>query len=178
MRLEGSFVLFYLLDKQHKGKSYIGMCAVACRDIPHLSQASLKMSISNPCAPQRRNFSLPLFQFTTETPALSELIARADIKDVNATKFMKSNELLLSCTSNDNNRNRSKSTWTLCLMVMDRHITSTESLWIACAVNLIMLLILYCFEICNCTCVATILCYSTACTVPHTSYHIMWSCDG
>lgn len=101
MRREGSLVLFYLLDKQHKGKSYIGMCAVACRDIPHLSQASLKMSVSNPYAPQRRNLSLPLFQSTTETPVLSELIARTNFKDVNAAKFMRLNELLLSHISHD-----------------------------------------------------------------------------
>lgn len=95
MRLEGSLILFYLIDKQSKGKSHVGMCAVACRDIPHLSQVSLTRSISDPFAPQRRNLNLPLFQFSSETLALAELTARNDFKDANAAKFLKMNELLL-----------------------------------------------------------------------------------
>ena len=111
MGLEGSMVLLYLLDKHLKGKSYVGMCVVACKDIPHLSQESSKMSLSNPHAPQRRNLGLPLFQFSSDTPALTELVARTDFKDVNATKFMKMNELLLGHISNGSQRfarNRSR----------------------------------------------------------------------
>ena len=95
MKSEGSLVVFYLLDKKLKSKSHIGMCAIACKDIPHLYHTSLKRSISDPTAPQRKNFNLPLFQFSTETQALTELIARTDSRDVNAARFMKMNELLL-----------------------------------------------------------------------------------
>ena len=92
---EGSLVIFYLLDKRLKNKSHIGMCAIACTEIPHLYHTSLKRSLSDPTAPQRKNFDLPLFQFSTESRALTELITRTDSKDVNAAKFMKMNELLL-----------------------------------------------------------------------------------
>ena len=95
MRLDSTMILFYLVDKQTKGKSHVGMCMVACNDIPHLSQASLTRSISDPFAPQRRNLTLPLFQFSSETLALAELTARTDYKDAGAAKFMKMNELLL-----------------------------------------------------------------------------------
>ena len=112
MTSEGSLVVFCLLDKKLKSKSHIGMCAVACRDIPHLYHTSLKRSLSDPTAPQRRNFNLPLFQFSTETQALTELSARTDSKDLNATRFMKMNELLLGNipqrTSPKFGRNRSK----------------------------------------------------------------------
>ena len=95
MKSDGSLLIFYLLDKKLKSKSHAGMCAVACRDIPHLYHTSLKRSISDPTAPQRRNFNHSLFQFSTETPALTELFARTDSKDVNAVRFTKMNELLL-----------------------------------------------------------------------------------
>ena len=95
MLSEGSMVIFYLLDKKLRSKSHIGMCAIACTEIPHLYHTSLKRSLSDPTAPQRKNFNLPLFQFSTETQALTELIARTDSRDVNATRFMKMNELLL-----------------------------------------------------------------------------------
>ena len=95
MRLDSTMILFYLVDKQSKGKSHVGMCAVACKDIPHLSQTSLTQSISDPFAPQRRNLTLPLFRFSSETLALDELTARTDYKDAGAAKFMKMNELLL-----------------------------------------------------------------------------------
>lgn len=95
MMSEGTLVIFYLLDKKLKSKSHVGMCAIACNEIPHLYHTSLKRSLSDPTAPQRKNFNLSLFQFSTETPALSELMARADSKDVNAARFMKMNELLL-----------------------------------------------------------------------------------
>ena len=101
-------MLFYLFDKQQKQKSHLGMCAVACKDIPRLSQATLTMSLSDPMAPQRRNYSLPLFQFSMESPTLTELIARTDLKDVNATKFLKMNELLLRIVNNNGTRIRSK----------------------------------------------------------------------
>lgn len=95
MMSEGTLVIFYLLDKKLKSKSHIGMCAIACTEIPHLYHTSLKRSLSDPTAPQRKNFNLSLFQFSTETPALAELMARADSKDVSAARFMKMNELLL-----------------------------------------------------------------------------------
>lgn len=95
MKSGGSLVIFYLLDKKLKSKSHVGMCAIACTDIPHLYHTSLKRSISDPTAPQRKNFNLPLFQFSAEIQALTELIARTDSRDVNATRFMKMNELLL-----------------------------------------------------------------------------------
>jgi hypothetical protein len=95
MLSEGSLVVFYLLDKKLKSKSHVGMCAIACSEIPHLYHTSLKRSLSDPTAPQRKNFNLPLFQFSTEIPALAELMARADSKDVNAARFMRMNELLL-----------------------------------------------------------------------------------
>lgn len=94
MSSEGSMILFYLLDKKLKNKAHVGMCAVACKEIPHLS-TSLKVSLSDPTAPQRKNYSLPLFRFSSETPALAELIARTDFKDENAAKFLRTNKLLL-----------------------------------------------------------------------------------
>lgn len=111
MNSEGSLVLFYLLDKHLKARSHFAMCAVPCRDIPKLSQTSLKMSLSDPIAPQRKNFSLPMFQFSSESLPLLELVARADSKDASAIRFMKMNELLLGNMSSNSPkfvRNRNK----------------------------------------------------------------------
>ena len=77
------------------------MCALACKKIPQLS-ASSKSSIMEPIGPERKNFRLPLFRFTVETPSLTELIARADKKDAKASSFLKINELLLSHFSHVN----------------------------------------------------------------------------
>ena len=96
MNHEGSLVLFYLLDKRLKSRIPFGMCAISCKKIPHLS-ASSKSSLIDPNAPQRKTFRLPMFRFNTETPALVELMERADnFRDGMAVNFLKVNQLLLS----------------------------------------------------------------------------------
>ena len=95
MNHEGSLVLFYLLDKRLKSRIPFGMCAISCRKIPRLSAAS-KSSLIDPNAPQRKTFRLPMFRFNTETPALAELMERADnFRDGMAVNFLKVNQLLL-----------------------------------------------------------------------------------
>lgn len=93
MNSEGSLVLFYLLDRKLKKRSHVGMCAIACKKIPHLS-GSAKSSLIDPMAPQRKNLRLPLFRFTSETQSLMELIARTESKDATVINFLKLNELL------------------------------------------------------------------------------------
>ena len=96
MNHEGSLVLFYLLDKRLKSRIPFGMCAISCRKVPRLSAAS-KSSLIDPNAPQRKTFRLPMFRFNTETPALAELMERADnFRDGMAVNFLKVNQLLLS----------------------------------------------------------------------------------
>ena len=96
MNFEGSLVLFYLLDKRLKSRIPFGMCTISCKKIPHLSLLS-KSSLIDPTAPQRKTFRLPMFRFNTETPALAELVERADnFRDGMAVNFLKVNQLLLS----------------------------------------------------------------------------------
>lgn len=95
MNSEGSLVFFYLLDKKLRHRIPHGMCALDCKKIPQLSVKS-KSSIMEPVGPERKNFRLPLFRFTEETPCLKELTVRADKKDSMASNFLKVNELLLS----------------------------------------------------------------------------------
>ena len=96
MNFEGSLVLFYLLDKRLKSRIPFGVCAISCKKIPRLS-ASSKSSLIDPTAPQRKTFRLPMFRFNTETPALAELMERADnFRDGMAVNFLKVNQLLLS----------------------------------------------------------------------------------
>ena len=94
MNSEGSLVLFYLLDKTLRNRIPLGMCAIACKNIPQLSVMT-KSSIMDPLVPQRKNFRLQFFQFTSETLSLTELIRRADYRDGMATNFLKTNQLLL-----------------------------------------------------------------------------------
>ena len=95
MNSEGSLVFFYLLDRKLRHRVPHGMCALDCKKIPQLSAKS-KSSIMEPVGPERKNFRLPLFRFTEETPCLKELAVRADKKDSMASNFLKVNELLLS----------------------------------------------------------------------------------
>ena len=88
-------LVFYLLDKKLKSKSHAGMCAVACREIPHLYHTSLKRSITDRTASQRRNFNLPLFSSPRRHQLSLSYFVRTDSKDVNAVRFMKMKELLL-----------------------------------------------------------------------------------
>lgn len=94
MNSEGSLVFFYLLDKRLRNRIPLGMCAIACKNIPHLS-ATAKSSIMDPLVPQRKNFRLQFFQFMSGMPSLTELIRRADFGDGMATNFLKTNQLLL-----------------------------------------------------------------------------------
>ena len=95
MNSEGSLVFFYLLDKKLRNRVPYGMCALDCKKVPQLTAKS-KSSIMEPVGPERKNFRLPLFRFTEETPCLKELAMRAEKKDAVASNFLKINELLLS----------------------------------------------------------------------------------
>ena len=95
MNSEGSLVFFYLLDKKLRNRVPHGMCVLDCKKIPQLAAKS-KSSIMEPVGPERKNFRLPLFRFTKETPCLKELAMRADKKDSVASNFLKINELLLT----------------------------------------------------------------------------------
>lgn len=66
---------------------FVGMCVVACKDIPQLS--SPESSLTDPSSAQQANLKLPLFRFTSETPAFVELDTRAGLGDEKANDFFK-----------------------------------------------------------------------------------------
>ena len=104
---EGSLVMFFVIDRKSKGKSPSGMCVLSCKNIPHIF-AFARSSIMDDKAPKRKNSRLPLFSLSPETPALAELIMRAENKDSAATNFLKTNELLVSQYQSNNHPQRSR----------------------------------------------------------------------
>ena len=105
MSSDGAVVFLHIIDKKSKSKGPSGTCAVACKDIPHLSPTA-KMSLTDPNMTQRKNLRLPFFQLTSETAALTELISRAEDKDGEAMNFIKVDELLLSGIPRLNPKNK------------------------------------------------------------------------
>ena len=91
---EGAILLLSVFDHDIVGANdFAGMCVVACKDIPQL--VSSEASLTDPNAPQRMNLMLPLFRYTTETPAFAELDIRARLGDDKASEFFKVNKKLL-----------------------------------------------------------------------------------
>ena len=105
MKTEGALVMFHLIDRKSKSKGPSGVCVVACKDIPHLSAAT-KISLMDPNITQRKNLRLPFFQLTDETDALTQLISRAEEKDLVAINFLKVDELLLHSVPRLNPKNK------------------------------------------------------------------------
>ena len=106
--VEGTVLLFSVFDHDIVGANdFAGMCVVDFRDIPQLS--SSEHSLTDPDAPQRKNLTLPLFRYTSETPAFVELDARARLTDDKATDFFKANKKLLGHLSRLRQRLSSKS---------------------------------------------------------------------
>ena len=106
--MEGTVLLLSVFDHDIVGANdFAGMCVVACKDIPRL--ASPEESLIDPNAPQRKNLTLPLFRYTSETPAFVELDARARLGDDNATAFFKVNKKLLGHLSTLRQRLSSRS---------------------------------------------------------------------
>lgn len=66
---------------------FTGMCVVDCKDIPQM--ASPQASLTDPNAPQRKNLTLPVFRYTSETPVFVEIDARARLGDDKANDFFK-----------------------------------------------------------------------------------------
>ena len=93
MDVEGTVLLLSVFDSDVVGADdFAGMCVVACKDIPQLLPS--EASLTDPNTPQRKNLTLPLFRYTSETQ-LSELHARAHLGDGNASDFVKANKKLL-----------------------------------------------------------------------------------
>ena len=94
MDVEGTVLLLSVFDHDIVGANdFAGMCVVSCKDLPQL--VSPEASLTDPDAPQRKNLTLPLFRYTSETPAFVELDARARLGDDKATSFFKVNKKLL-----------------------------------------------------------------------------------
>lgn len=90
---EGTVLLLTVFDYNVIGfNEFVGMCAVACKDIPQM--ASPQASLSDPNAPQRKNFTLPIFRYTSETPVFLELDGRARMGDIKANEFFRTNKSL------------------------------------------------------------------------------------
>ena len=92
--VEGTVLLLSVFGHEAIGANdFAGMCVVACKDIPQL--ISSEAMPSDPDAPQRKNLTLPLFRYTSETPAFAELDARVREGDEKASNFFKVNKMLL-----------------------------------------------------------------------------------
>ena len=91
MDIEGAVVLLSVFDHDLFGPNdFAGMCVVSCKDIPRM--ASPQASLTDPRAPQRKNLTLPLFRYTSETPVFVELDVRAHLGDNKANDFFKTNK--------------------------------------------------------------------------------------
>ena len=92
--VEGTVLLLSVFSHEVVGANdFAGMCVVACKDIPQLVSSEALPSDSD--APQRKNLTLPLFRYTSETPAFAELDARVREGDEKASNFFKVNKMLL-----------------------------------------------------------------------------------
>ena len=93
MEVEGTVLLLSVFDSDVVGANdFAGMCVVACKDFPQLLPS--EASLTDPNSPQRKNLTLPLFRYTSETH-LSELDTRARLGDGKASDFFKVNKKLL-----------------------------------------------------------------------------------
>ena len=107
MDVEGTVLLLSVFDHDVIGANdFAGMCVVACKDIPQL--ASPEASLTDPDAPQRKNLTLPLFRYTSETPVFAEMDARSHLGDAKAANFFKVNKNLLGHLSRLRHRSSSK----------------------------------------------------------------------
>ena len=108
MDIEDTVLLLSVFDHDIVGANdFAGMCVVACKDIPQL--VSSEASLIDPNAPQRKNITLPLFRYTSETPAFVEIDARSRLGDAKATSFFKVNKKLLGHLSQLRHRMSSRS---------------------------------------------------------------------
>ena len=88
---DGTVLLLTIFDYNLIGyNEFVGMCVVACKDIPRL--ASPEASLTDPSSAQQVNLKLPLFRFTAETPAFLELDTRAGLGDEKANDFFKAHK--------------------------------------------------------------------------------------
>ena len=90
---EGTALLLSVFDYNVIGANgFVGMCVVACKDIPQM--VSTEASLTDPNSPQQINLTLPLFRYTNATPVFVELDARAGLEDDKAGDFFKTNKHL------------------------------------------------------------------------------------
>ena len=88
---DGTVLLLTVFDYNLIGyNEFVGMCAVACKDIPRL--ASPESSLTDPSSAQQANLKLPLLRYMTETPAFLELDIRAGLGDEKANDFFKTHK--------------------------------------------------------------------------------------
>ena len=88
MDFHGAVLLLSVFDHDLVGANdFAGMCVVACKDIPRM--VSPEASLTDPRTPQRKNLTLPLFRYSSETPPFVELDVRAHLGDDKANDFFK-----------------------------------------------------------------------------------------
>ena len=89
---DGTVLLLTVFNHNLIGHNqFIGMCVIACKDIPRL--ASPESSLTDPTSTQQVNLKLPLLRYTTETPTFLELDIRAGLGDEKANNFFKTHKL-------------------------------------------------------------------------------------
>ena len=92
MNKDGAILLLAVYDHDLIGSNdFAGLCAVACKDIPKLSN---RPSPTDPNAPHAKNLILPLFT-PLETAVFKELEARHSMNDPDAIEFWKSQRKLI-----------------------------------------------------------------------------------
>lgn len=106
--MDGTVLLLSVFDHDIvSANDFAGMCVVACKGIPQL--ISSEASLTDPDSPQRKNLTLPLFRYTSETPVFVEIVARSRLGDAKAMGFFKVNKKLLGHLTRLRHRLSSKS---------------------------------------------------------------------